>query len=59
METVVQVEGSYEGKFEDSGLEKSNSVLFSPKHAADPVVYKLVRVPLSANVILIIDLGLL
>ena len=54
METVVEVEGSDEGKFEETGLEKNNSVLSSPKHVADPVVYKLFRVPLSANVILII-----
>ena len=54
MEIVVEVEGSDEGKFEETGPEQSNSVLSSPKHVADPVVYKLVRVPLSANVILII-----
>ncbi|KAE8667159.1 subtilisin-like protease isoform 1 [Hibiscus syriacus] len=44
MEKVVKVEGSEEGKFEVTGLEKSNFVLSSPKHVADPVVYKLVRV---------------
>ncbi|XWS16182.1 hypothetical protein CRYUN_Cryun34aG0063000 [Craigia yunnanensis] len=44
METVVEVEGSDEGKFEVTDLEKSNLVLSSPKHVADPVVYKLVRV---------------
>ncbi|WRX26997.1 hypothetical protein QQP08_019484 [Theobroma cacao] len=44
METVVLVEGSNEGKFEETGLEKNNSALSSPKHVADPVVYKLVRV---------------
>ncbi|XVF25200.1 hypothetical protein REPUB_Repub13aG0192800 [Reevesia pubescens] len=44
METVVEVEGSDDGKFEETGLEKSNLVLSSPKHVADPVVYKLVRV---------------
>ncbi|XVE51879.1 hypothetical protein DITRI_Ditri02bG0076400 [Diplodiscus trichospermus] len=44
METVVEVEGSDEGKFEEIGLEKSNSVVSSQKHVADSVVYKLVRV---------------
>ncbi|XVF86876.1 hypothetical protein PTKIN_Ptkin18bG0076600 [Pterospermum kingtungense] len=44
METAVEVEGSNEGKFEHAGLENSNLVLSSPKHVADPVVYKLVRV---------------
>ncbi|KAL4291957.1 hypothetical protein GQ457_14G007460 [Hibiscus cannabinus] len=44
MEKVVEVEGCDEGKFEVTGLEKSNFVLSSPKHVADPVVYKLVRV---------------
>ncbi|KAK8618702.1 hypothetical protein V6N13_132684 [Hibiscus sabdariffa] len=44
MEKVVEVEGSDEGKFEVTDLEKSNFVLSSPKHVADPVVYKLVRV---------------
>ncbi|XWS18827.1 hypothetical protein CRYUN_Cryun32bG0078500 [Craigia yunnanensis] len=44
MEIVVEVEGNDEGKFEETGLGKSNSVLSSPKHVADPVVYKLVRV---------------
>ncbi|GMI77853.1 TRF-like 6 [Hibiscus trionum] len=43
MEKVVEVEGSDEGRFEVTGLE-SNFVLSSPKHVADPVVYKLVRV---------------
>lgn len=49
MEKVVEVEGSDEGKFEETGLETSNFVLSSPKNVTDPVVYKLVRVPLSAN----------
>ncbi|KAK8493596.1 hypothetical protein V6N12_025012 [Hibiscus sabdariffa] len=44
MEKVVEVEGFDEGKFEVTGLEKSNFVLSSTKHVADPVVYKLVRV---------------
>ncbi|XVE88642.1 hypothetical protein DITRI_Ditri19aG0086000 [Diplodiscus trichospermus] len=44
METVVEVEGSDEGKFEQTGLEKSSLVLSSPKHVSNPVVYKLVRV---------------
>ncbi|VVA23985.1 PREDICTED: telomere repeat-binding [Prunus dulcis] len=44
METVVGVEGSDEGKCEESGVEKSSSSLSSPKQIADPVVYKLVRV---------------
>lgn len=49
MEKVVEAEGSDEGKFEETGLETSNFVLSSPKNVTDPVVYKLVRVPLSAN----------
>ncbi|OMO66107.1 hypothetical protein COLO4_30770 [Corchorus olitorius] len=44
MEIVVEVEVSNEGKFDETGLEKSNSAISSPKHVADPVVYKLVRV---------------
>ncbi|KAA3479195.1 Telomere repeat-binding 6-like protein [Gossypium australe] len=44
MEKVVEVEGSDEGKFEETGLETSNFVLSSPKNVTDPVVYKLVRV---------------
>lgn len=44
METVVGVDNSNEGKFEECGVEKSSSCLSSPKHVADPVVYKLVRV---------------
>ncbi|XP_039033807.1 uncharacterized protein LOC120169751 isoform X2 [Hibiscus syriacus] len=44
METVVEVEGNCEGKYKVTGLEKNNSVLYSPRHIADPVVYKLVRV---------------
>ncbi|KAK8594850.1 hypothetical protein V6N13_015763 [Hibiscus sabdariffa] len=44
MEKLVEVEGSGEGKFEATGLEKNNFVLSSPRHVADPVVYKLVRV---------------
>lgn len=45
METVVGVDNnSDEGKFEECGVEKSSSCLSSPKHIADPVVYKLVRV---------------
>ncbi|KAL4386362.1 hypothetical protein GQ457_09G005090 [Hibiscus cannabinus] len=44
MEKLVEVEGSGEGKFEVTGLEKNNFVLSSPRHVADPVVYKLVRV---------------
>ncbi|GMI93670.1 TRF-like 6 [Hibiscus trionum] len=44
MEKVVEVEGSGEGKFEATGLEKNNFILSSPRHVADPVVYKLVRV---------------
>ncbi|XP_021800584.1 uncharacterized protein LOC110744862 isoform X1 [Prunus avium] len=44
METVVGVEGSDEGKCEESGVEKSSSSLSSPKQITDPVVYKLVRV---------------
>ncbi|KAK8664438.1 hypothetical protein V6N13_084229 [Hibiscus sabdariffa] len=44
MEKLVEVEGSGERKFEVTGLEKNNFVLSSPRHVADPVVYKLVRV---------------
>ncbi|KAJ0006933.1 hypothetical protein Pint_29065 [Pistacia integerrima] len=44
METVVEVEGNEEGKYKESGVEKSSSSLSSPKLGADPVVYKLVRV---------------
>ncbi|KAI9161352.1 hypothetical protein LWI28_016618 [Acer negundo] len=44
METVVGVERNDEGKFEESGFEKSSSSLSSPKLGADPVVYKLVRI---------------
>ncbi|KAK1575724.1 hypothetical protein Q3G72_007833 [Acer saccharum] len=44
METVVGVERYDEGKFEESGFEKSSSSLSSPKLGADPVVYKLVRI---------------
>ncbi|XP_022724214.1 uncharacterized protein LOC111280935 [Durio zibethinus] len=44
MEAVVEVQGSDEGKFVETALEKSNLVLSSPRHVADPVVYKLVRV---------------
>ncbi|XWS12130.1 hypothetical protein CRYUN_Cryun37aG0063500 [Craigia yunnanensis] len=55
METVVEVEGSDEGKFEETGLEKSNSVLSSPKHVADPVVYKLVRVEGDGRLVLATD----
>lgn len=44
METVFVVEGNEEGKWEESGVEKSSSSLSSPKQIADPVVYKLVRV---------------
>lgn len=49
METVVGVEGSDEGKCEESGVEKSSSSLSSPKQIADPVVYKLVRVCFHLN----------
>ncbi|KAE8696375.1 subtilisin-like protease isoform 1 [Hibiscus syriacus] len=44
MGKVVEVEGNCDGKFKVTGLEKNNSVLYSPRHVADPVVYKLVRV---------------
>lgn len=44
METVVGVEGSDEGKLGGGFLEKSSFTLSSPKHIANPVVYKLVRV---------------
>lgn len=54
MEIVVEVEGSDEGKLKETSLEKSSLVSSSPKRVADPVVYKLVRVPLLENLILII-----
>ncbi|KAH7565552.1 hypothetical protein JRO89_XS09G0226300 [Xanthoceras sorbifolium] len=44
METVVRVEGNNEGKFEETGVEKSSSPLSSPKLGGDQVVYKLVRI---------------
>ena len=44
MEIVVGVEKNDEGKYEETGVEKSNSSHSSPKQITDPVVYKLVRV---------------
>ncbi|BAT98318.1 hypothetical protein LR48_Vigan192s001500 [Vigna angularis] len=44
METVVGIEDNDDGKFEDSGLDRSSSALSSPKQISNPIVYKLVRV---------------
>lgn len=44
METVVEVEGSYEEKFEDSVINNFVHNTSPPKQAEDPVMYKLVRV---------------
>lgn len=44
METVVGVEGNDVGKFERIGTENRSCAVSSRKLAADPVVYKLVRV---------------
>ncbi|KAI9102948.1 hypothetical protein K1719_023387 [Acacia pycnantha] len=44
MEMLVGIEDNDEGKFEDSGIDRSSSALSSPKQIANPVVYKLVRV---------------
>ncbi|KAG5021562.1 hypothetical protein JHK85_017904 [Glycine max] len=44
METVVGIEDNDDGKFEDSGVDRSSSALSSPKQIANPIVYKLVRV---------------
>ncbi|KAI4329100.1 hypothetical protein L6164_021400 [Bauhinia variegata] len=44
MDAAVGIEDNDEGKVEDCGIEKSSSVLSSPKQIANPVVYKLVRV---------------
>ncbi|CAK9179899.1 unnamed protein product [Ilex paraguariensis] len=44
METTVGIEGKDEAKFEESVVKTSSAPSSSPKHIADPVVYKLVRV---------------
>ncbi|KAL2336460.1 hypothetical protein Fmac_010906 [Flemingia macrophylla] len=44
METVVGIEDTEDGKFEDSGVDRSSSALSSPKQISNPIVYKLVRV---------------
>ncbi|TKY64285.1 Telomere repeat-binding protein 6 [Spatholobus suberectus] len=44
METVVGIEDNDDGKFEDSGVDRSSSALSSPKQISNPIVYKLVRV---------------
>ncbi|GKV09865.1 hypothetical protein SLEP1_g21304 [Rubroshorea leprosula] len=44
MEAVIGVDSNDEGRLEERFLEKSSSSLSSPKHIANPVVYKLVRV---------------
>ncbi|KAB5563991.1 hypothetical protein DKX38_004045 [Salix brachista] len=45
MGTVVEVEGNDEAKLKECGIHNSTS-LSSPKQISDPVVYKLVRLPL-------------
>ncbi|RZB58949.1 hypothetical protein D0Y65_042311 [Glycine soja] len=44
METVVGIEDNDDGRFEDSGVDRSSSALSSPKQISNPIVYKLVRV---------------
>ncbi|PNY12722.1 MYB family transcription factor [Trifolium pratense] len=41
---VIGIEDNDDGKLEESGVDRSNSALFSPKQISNPVVYKLVRV---------------
>lgn len=48
METVVEVEGNAEAKFEDKAVAKTSSAPNSLKLIADPVVYQLVRVFLQS-----------
>lgn len=38
------IEDNDDGKFEDSGVDRSSSALSSPKQISNPIVYKLVRV---------------